>query len=250
MLIAFLPEAFACFCSPAVEFALWPEDGEEEVPVNVWPAAYYSPGALLEGTTLERAEDGAPVPFDLVSYDGGDAWLAVLRPTEVLEPDTTYSYAFATRRPFGLSPFTFTTGSSTASPPGMVTLTHGDLVNIASDCGGPHYLELHVEGEEHVEVEIMSDLEPTTTFHALVPDIHLGYDDCTYRGRALTYNEILTLRARGVGLDGAVSEWSEPLTFEVPPKACGCSGGGAPAWLAWPLVILVARRRRPTCSSC
>jgi hypothetical protein len=254
---------WACSCAWLETEALFPADGQQDVPINarIWVGGglyWPEPGdaehrlALLDG-------DGAIVEVQYSELTGYNDLIAVMTPTSPLQAGGSYEVWADGDEVLGR--FTVGTDSDTAPPAVPAEIDReasasARVPGMASSCGPSDVVDLTLEDTGLVYVANIEGVEgPDTTALsgessdlAPAPELRLGSAGCTWSWPDAAPGASTTVRWGVFDLAGNFSGWSEPISVSIPPAGCTCVLGGAPTTTggigACLLALLVLVRRR------
>jgi len=255
--------AGACSCAWLETEALYPADGQTDVPMNarIWVGGgeyWGEPGDGESRLTLLDG-DGQPVAVEYSELTGYNDLIAVLSPTAPLASGVTYEIQLDGDEPLGR----FTVGSDSDTAPPAVPLevdressASARVAGMTSSCGPSDVVNLTLEDTGLVYVATVegADGPDTSALHgessdlSPTPELRIGSAGCTWSWSDAAPGAATTVRWGAFDLAGNFSGWSEPVKVSVPPAGCTCVLGGAPASAGGlataTLALLIAARRR------
>jgi MYXO-CTERM domain-containing protein len=257
--------ARACSCAWLETDALFPADGQQDVPTNtrIWVGGgmyWAEPGDAEYRLTLLDG-DGATVEVLYSDLTGYNDLISVMTPTSALQAGETYEIWVDGDEVLGR----FTVGSdSDTSPPTVPaemdreSSASARVAGMQSSCGPSDVVNLTLENTglvyvaniEGVEGPDTATLDGESSDLSPAPEFRIGSAGCTWSWPDAAPGASTTVRWGVFDLAGNFSGWSEPVSVSVPPAGCNCVLGGAPratggiAAAGLALLVLV-RRRQP-----
>jgi hypothetical protein len=255
--------AEACSCAWLETEALFPADGQQDVPTNarIWVGGgmYWAETGEAEYRLTLLDGTGTAVEVQYSDLTGYNDLISVMTPTSPLQTGETYEIRVDGDEILGR----FTVGADSDTEPPAVpaeidreasasarvagmqsSCGPSDVVNLTLEDTGLVYVA-NIEGIDGPDTAIpsgeSSDLSPA-------PEFRLGSAGCTWSWPVAAPGASTTERWGVFDLAGNFSGWSEPISVNIPPAGCTCVLGGAPTTTggigACLLALLVLVRRR------